>query len=304
VRSLGAMIVTSLAIEIALMPFALYHFHRAGLYGVAANLVAIPLTTFVIMPLEASALLLDSVGLGAPFWTLTGWSIDLLLAVAHAVADTPGASSVLPAMPRAAFGLIIGGGLWFCLWTRPWRRWGLAAIAAGILLTLAEPLPDLLVTADGKHLAIIDEQGTPWLLRDCAGDFVRDLMAENAGFDGDPPPLAAYRRARCSADSCVADLGDSGRTLLALRSTQRLDRAELTRACAAADIVVADRRLPRACRARWLTLDAPRLRQTGGLVINAEEGRVASVAERLKGLPWASAPPPSPTPPARFRPDR
>jgi competence protein ComEC len=62
---------------------------------------------------------------------------------------------------------------------------------------------------------------------------------------------------------------------------------QLTRACAAADIVVADRRLPRACQARWLTLDGPRLRQTGGLVIDAGEGRVDSVADRLKNLPWA-----------------
>ena len=111
--------------------------------------------------------------------------------------------------------------------------------------------------------------------------------AENAGFDGDPPPLAAYPRARCSADACVADLGASGRTLLALRSTQRLDWAELTRACAAADIVVADRRLPRACKARWLTLDAPQLRASGGLVIHAEQGRADSVAGWLKRLPWA-----------------
>jgi competence protein ComEC len=286
-RTFGAMIATGLAIEIALMPFALYHFHRSGLYGVVANLVAIPLTTFVIMPLEAGALLLDLVGLGGPLWTLTGWSISLLLKVAHSVANTPGASAVLPAMPREAFALIVGGSLWFCLWLGRIRWWGLAPIAAGILLTIAEPLPDLLITGDGKHLAVIDERGTPWLLRDRAADFVRDMMAENAGFDGDPPPLAAYPRARCSADACVADLGSSGRTLLALRSTQWLDWGELTRACAAADIVVADRRLPRACRARWLTLDGPRLRQTGGLVINAREGKAASVADRLKRLPWA-----------------
>jgi competence protein ComEC len=290
-RSFGAMVATGLAIEIALMPFALYHFHRAGLYGVAANLVAIPLTTFVIKPLEAGALLLDLVGLGGPLWTLTGWSIGFLLKIAHAVANTPGASTILPAMPRVAFALIVGGGLWLCIWTSKWRRWGVAPIVAGISLTLAEPLPDLLITGDGKHLAVIDHQGTPWLLRDRAGDFVRDLMAENAGFDGDPPPLAGYRQARCSADACVADLGDSGRTLLALRSNQRLDWAELTRACAAADIVVADRRLPRACRARWLTLDAPRLRATGGLVIDAREGRVASVAQRMKRLPWAGGGP-------------
>ena len=186
------MAATSLAIEFALMPFALYHFHRAGLYGVAANLVAIPLTTFVIMPLEAAALIFDVVGLGGPFWTLTGWSISLLLQVAHSVADTPGASTVLPAMPRLAFALIIGGGLWFGMWSTNWRWWAAAPIAAGILLTIAEPLPDLLITGDGKHLAVIDERGTPWLLRDRTGDFVRDLMAENAGFDGDPPPLAAY----------------------------------------------------------------------------------------------------------------
>ena len=48
------------------MPIALFHFHRAGLYGAFANVVAIPLTTFVIMPLEALALLFDVVGWARP----------------------------------------------------------------------------------------------------------------------------------------------------------------------------------------------------------------------------------------------
>ena len=310
-RAFGAMIATGLAVEIALMPFALYHFHRAGLYGVAANLIAIPLTTFVIMPLEFGALLLDSIGLGAPLWTLTGWAIGFLLKLAHAVAGTAGATMILPAMPRAAFVLIVAGGLWFCLWTRRWRCWGFAPIAAGMLLTIAEPLPDLLVTGDGRHLAVIDATGTPWLLRDRTGEFMRDMMAENAGFDGDPPPLAAYSQARCSADTCIANLGKSGRTLLALRSTQWLEWTDLTAACAAADIVVAERRLPRGCRARWLTLDGPRLRQTGGLILHVDEGRLSSVADRLGKLPWARPdlsllPEPRPWPRrrARFRQDR
>ena len=66
------MVLTGLAVEFALIPFALFHFHRAGLYGVGANIIAIPLTTFVIMPLEAGALLLDTVGLGQPLWCLSG----------------------------------------------------------------------------------------------------------------------------------------------------------------------------------------------------------------------------------------
>src|SRR5207253_2403135 len=69
-RALLGIVATGLAVEIALMPLALYHFHRSGLYGVGANIVAIPLTTFVIMPLEASALALDPLGLAKPVWWL------------------------------------------------------------------------------------------------------------------------------------------------------------------------------------------------------------------------------------------
>ena len=71
-RALLAMVATGLAVEVALIPIALFHFHRAGLYGVGANIIAIPLTTFVIMPLEAGALLLDLVGWGQPLWWLCG----------------------------------------------------------------------------------------------------------------------------------------------------------------------------------------------------------------------------------------
>ncbi len=63
-RSLLGVVATGLVVEIALAPMALFHFHRAGLYGVFGNIVAIPLTTFVIMPAEATALALDVVGVG------------------------------------------------------------------------------------------------------------------------------------------------------------------------------------------------------------------------------------------------
>ena len=115
------MIATGLAVELALIPFALYHFHKAGLYGVAANLAAIPLTTFVIMPLEAGALLLDLLGLGAPLWWLAGLPLDALLWIAHTVANARGAVATLASMPLWAFALMVVGGLWLCLWRRPWR---------------------------------------------------------------------------------------------------------------------------------------------------------------------------------------
>lgn len=65
-RAVFAMFATSLAVETAMIPLSLYHFHRAGLFGMAASLVALPLTTLVIMPLKGAALFLDIAGLGAP----------------------------------------------------------------------------------------------------------------------------------------------------------------------------------------------------------------------------------------------
>ncbi|HTM96033.1 MAG TPA: ComEC/Rec2 family competence protein, partial [Croceibacterium sp.] len=51
IRHLVMLLGTGLLIEAALMPIALFHFHRAGFYGAFANVIAIPLTTFVSMPL-------------------------------------------------------------------------------------------------------------------------------------------------------------------------------------------------------------------------------------------------------------
>ena len=110
------MIVTGLVVEFALIPMALFHFHRSGLYGVGANIVAIPLTTFVIMPLEAGALLLDAVGWGRPSGSCAGSPIDALLCIAHTVSAAKGAVAMLPSMPGWAFGLMVVGGLWLCLW--------------------------------------------------------------------------------------------------------------------------------------------------------------------------------------------
>ncbi|MFC7537014.1 ComEC/Rec2 family competence protein [Sphingomonas sp. GCM10030256] len=287
-RSLGSLLLTGLAVEFALMPFALYHFHRAGLYGVFANLVAIPLTTFVVMPLQAAALLFDVIWLGAPFWTMTGWSLSFLLDLAHWVAGAKGAIAILPAMPRWAFGLMAGGFLWLCLWTSRARLLGLVPLAIGALVAAAAPRPDLLVTGDGRHVAIVGEDGRPALLRERAGDFIRDMLAESSGYDGDALPMEALADGRCSADACIADVEADGRTLglLAIRSTQRLDWGELTQACSQADIVIAERRLPRGCTPRWLKLDRTTLERSGGVTIRlGDPPQVRSVAEQVGGCP-------------------
>lgn len=289
-RGLLALILTGLAVELALTPIALYHFHKAGLYGALANIVAIPLTTFVIMPAEALALLFDVVGLGAPFWWLTGSTLELLLGLARATAAAPGAVAMLPTMPPGAFGLIAAGGLWLLLWRTRLRLWGLAPVAAGALWALSVPPPDLIVTGDGRHLALRGPSGEMAILRGKAGDYVRGILGETSGSDAEMPPLDGMNNARCNADLCAVEIGKEGRVwrLLATRSPNLVDIEPLKSACAEADIVVSDRRLPRTCTPRWLKADRHFLERSGGLTIAfGEPPHVATVAERVGRHPWA-----------------
>jgi competence protein ComEC len=289
-RRVLAMCATSLAVEFALFPLTLYHFHRAGVYGMAASVVALPLTTLVIMPLEGAALFLDLFGIGAPAWYLCGKAIELLFWIAHAVGDPSGSVAMLPAMPQWAFAAMVCGGLWLCLWNGRIRLFGFLPFAMGAIGAALSPTPDILVTNDGAHVAVVSPDGRPAILRDRAGDFVQQLLAENAGYDGEPEFLSDMPYADCSRDACIAVAARGGRKwrILATRSSYMIGWSDLTRACAEADIAVSDRRLPRGCVPRWLKLDRTALRRTGGVALYlGGTPRIETVAAEVGEHPWA-----------------
>lgn len=288
-RGGAGLLITGLMVEAALAPIALFHFHKAGLYGALANIVAIPLTTFVVMPAEALALLLDGAGLGGPFWWITDRALQGLIALAHGVGDAPGAVATLPAFPPWGFALAIFGGLWLLLWRTSWRWLGCGPLLAGTIVLLAQPHPDVLVTSDGHHIAAALPDGSYALLRDRAGDYVRDTMAEAAGVDTPLSALADLDGAECNRDFCrwQQGQGEARRTLLASRGNDRIEGSELASACAAADVVISDRWLPRECAARWLTIDRDMLALTGGLALYlGVKPHVATALAAGDAHPW------------------
>ena len=297
-RSLGSLLLTGVAVELTLMPIALFHFHETGVYGALANIIAIPLTTFVIMPLEALALFFDLAGLGWPVWWLTDQALQLLLRLAHAAASAPGAVASLPTMPMGAYALIVVGGLWFALWRTRVRLAGLAPLIAGSVWALLTPGPDLLVSGDGRHLAVRLANGSMALLRDRAGDYTRAMLSENSGAGDALSDLSAAREARCSADLCLVDLSRGGRRwrVAATRSAYLVPWKAMIATCSRSDIVVSERRLPPGCSPRWLKLDRDLLRRTGGVAINLSSRRIRTVRDGGE-QPWKA--PPTVDPPRR-----
>ena len=290
-RGVASLILTGIAIELVLAPIALYHFHKTGLYGAAANVIAIPLTTFVIMPLEALALLFDMVGLGRPFWWLAGQGVIFILALAHKVSSLPGAVSMLPSMPTWAFGAIIAGALVSGLIRSRARVLGILPFAVGSIAMIAAPRPDLLVTGDGKHLALVGANGEVALLRSGAGNYVRDMLLENAGTNSEPTPIEQWPGVECSTDICIFDIqqGDKRWRVLATRTRYQVPSMEMAAACKRVDIVVSDRWLPWSCRPRWIKADRNLLEQSGGLAFYLADNRVDSVNADNAHKPWVRA---------------
>ncbi len=292
VRHIASLLVSGLVAELALSSIGLFHFNRAGLYGILANLLAIPWSSFVIMPLLMLALLAEALGLGGLVWPAVGWAMGLLIDLAQAAAGLPGAVLRLPTMGMGAYAMIIGGGLWLALWRTRWRWWGAGVAGLGLAMAFVAPPPDLLVSADGRNAALRLVDGRLAFLRPRTGAFLRGSWGDAVAGDGDTD-FASVPGMACSADTCVSRVMIDGRRwrLLATLSRDYVDRAVFEPACAAADIVVSDRRMPMWCRPRWLKLDKTALATSGAVAVWLGDGRIEGANIGLGDHPWRPAVP-------------
>ncbi|HUX79387.1 MAG TPA: ComEC/Rec2 family competence protein, partial [Alphaproteobacteria bacterium] len=152
----GGLIFSSLLATIATLPFTIYLFHRFSLHAVEANLVAVPLTSLVIMPIAFLTCLLVPFGLGEGPLRIFEHALHLLTHIATAVSSWSGANIWVAHPPVAAFILVICGGLWLCLWHQPWRKWGILPMSIGFVTAFGGKLPTLLIDGQGKMAALYD----------------------------------------------------------------------------------------------------------------------------------------------------
>jgi competence protein ComEC len=94
-------------------------------------------------------------------------------------------------------------------------------------------------------------------------------MAEAAGIDAPLTALSDLDHVACNRDFCRwrQGRGAAQYVILASRGNDRIEGRDMAAACAAADVVISDRWLPRECVARWLTIDRDSLAASGGLAL-------------------------------------
>ena len=298
---LALAVAASLAAGLATTPFAVQHFNRVSLYGLPANLMMEPLSSFVIMPALAAGALLEGISPGAGAWLLqlAGWGVGALLALARAVALWPRAVWIVPSAPDVALPLAFLGLLFICLWKGRLRWLGLP-FALAVTLWPRPPAPDAWIAADGGAAAVRDGRQAVFLRPD-AKQFAADLWARRRGLAEPADPEAARdERYDCNRRECLPLA--AGRPRLAAWWVRRTPGSRQTaELCQGADIVVVRGALRFACAAPVVLTGADFARGGSAEVFRVKGGwRVDWANDRRGRRPWTRAPLP-PAPAARRR---
>ncbi len=288
---IGATAVSTIVATLATAPFAIFHFDRFAVYGLLANLIAVPLTAFWIMPFLAIGAILVPLGLEDLPLMLAGWGVDLLLTVARLIASWPQAVVLLPAMPPSAMALIAAGGLWLCLWRSRWRLLGGAAIAGGLAIASATTPPDIYAAGNARLFALRPPDGRLLFSTTTDEAFMAEMWARANGqrdvpawsAPTDVEPMETPDRSgdlACDAWGCVS----RGPPLVAFSWSADSHPDD----CARADIVITTVPMRWPCRGPTLVIDRFDLAREGTHLVWWRDGQPEVLTTRAArgDRPW------------------
>ncbi|MCA3370602.1 MAG: ComEC/Rec2 family competence protein [Roseomonas sp.] len=283
---LGLMM-TSVLAGAATAPFGLAHFGRLQWYGVAANAIAVPLTSFIVMPAGMLAAMLMPLGLETPALWVMGLGVEGVLWVARIVAAWPGATQA--AMPIPAWGLMVFafGLCWLCLWRSWWRALGVLPMILGISSAAFVQPPHILISGDARLIAI-SAADTLFLQRQSgASSLTRDawlrLYGQTAAQALPAEGSTAEGKLRCSAEGCVVDEGP-GAFLVR--------RGNIVAQCGAVAVIISAEPIRQRCR-QSILIDRFSVWRDGPHAVWLSPTGVQVISDRAwRGIrPWVPPPP-------------
>lgn len=282
---LGVTLTTVIA-SVATSPLTAYHFQTIATYGVLANAIAVPLTSFWVMPAGLLGLALIPLGLDRPVFALMAEGVEVVLLTAHVVAEMPGASLQVTQWPGEVLVLFAAGGLWLALWRRPWRFWGLAPVAAALALVLTLRPPDLLVDPELDAAAWRLPSGEVAVQSWRADKRLAESWLEALGVEAAavPPGPGAAPAAGLACDPAGCVLTRQGRRVALAR---RLDA--VLEDCASADLVLS-RVGPERCAGGARLIGPRALVASGGVALwlQADGITVRTVQDSRGRWPWSA----------------
>jgi len=167
---------------------ALYHFQNFSLYGVIANMIAVPLTAFVIMPFGMIAFFLIPFGLSDAPLAIMGWGVEGMMETARRIAALEGAVWRITAWPAAGFYMLAVGAVFALLW----RGFSvkivfLALCLAGAIVIAFHDPPDIQVASEGGLVSVRGGDGGLHISSRRVEKFTAENWMRRNGQEGEVP---------------------------------------------------------------------------------------------------------------------
>ncbi|MEG9861102.1 MAG: ComEC/Rec2 family competence protein [Parvularculales bacterium] len=280
-RYAATLVLTSLIAGTATGLFAAYHFNRFAVYGLIANLLAVPLLGAIVMPLVLLSVALMPLGLEAYPLHGAGMAINSIVWFGREIASWLGAIHHMPSGAPWTLALLAIGGGWLCLWHYSWRWWGVLPIIVAVVLPLFEARPDILIDRQGRTVGLLHE-GLRYSARPRRGTYAVGIWRKRDGSPLKPANLAQSSPWQCTDEECSAELAD-GRTVVLAETLISLDRQ-----CQQADIVITPLSVETPCPSADLFIRGRDLESHGahGIYLEKDGLHTQRLSRNTRQRPW------------------
>lgn len=219
----------------------LYYFQQAARYGLLANVLAVPIFSFVVMPsLAVSALLLDTPFAG-PFIFTADAGLTLIQNIASYVSALPASLFYLPQQNTVFLLIVCGLVLLATQQKRPfWIGLSMGLTLLWVSTFFAPQRGDILIYGAGHHIAMRDQRGKLWMMRRASIAYIPDQWRRAEG-------VAALDVWTCGRGYCAFT------TKMGVQVEWAWTLAAAAIACRQADLVISHFALPY-CRAAVINL--------------------------------------------------
>jgi competence protein ComEC len=264
---------------------AAYHFGRVAPLSLAANLLALPVVSFIVMPAATLSVVLMPLGLEAlPLWVM-GKGLEVVMFVSDWVAGFPLSRLAMPLLPGPAAIAMAGGAIWLCLWRGTLRYAGAGLVLAGVVVIPLERIADILIDPVSDNVAVRNNDGKLAIATATGARFAVKRWLQAEGDTVSPGDAAERAGWVCKGPLCKATV--KGTSIVYAR-----ERADLTTACPETDILIAAFPLRGACPSIRLRIDRFDVWRNGAyaLYVAGDEITVLTSRGAQGARPWVVKP--------------
>lgn len=266
---------TSFVAQIAIAPIALFHFQALSLIGIIANILAVPVMAFIVMPAAFLALVFIPLGLDTMLLHVMGLGLEWIISLSTFLIEAP--FSVLRAGPFHA-GILLATFAMFgavMLWKHRIMPAVVSIALTVTILTMQKNAASVLIDSEGRIIAAKTEDKRFAVIGGRRGGFRDEVWLRYWNFPLNAPNEKMERA--CNSRGCSTSLPSGTSWSPDMRIVRAFSLETVRKACNSGQIVIAPYDFRRHCRNAVVFLSIEDIIDAGPVGLYFEQGEAKKI---------------------------